>query len=1082
MNAFPTLPGRSIHAPLRWALRCLLVAALSVNLGARVDQTFNVGSGAESTFASIGAMAADADGKLLIGGQFTSMDGRLRPYLARLNPDGSLDTNFDPGLGPNLPVQTIAVQSDGRILIGGAFTQYDGSECLAFARLWPDGRLDRESQASRNLFSGAPRQAEVNEIAVEPGGSVLVRGFFYRASLLRLSSAGVWDQAFNEKVNGKPNGPIRSMAVQPDGALLLGGDFTAFGDKKAIGLVRLNRDGTPDLAFEAATGTQATVNKVALQRDGKILVAGMFPVSGSPSAQLFLRLAANGSLDSAFDRNNSFRSPGVAQTIFPLPDQRIFVSGQLAGPASLIVKEDGTMDGAAWTNVVVGAYAVWGQQTYLNVHPTSGRADSVGRWNANLTPDLLYRPPTVRGSAILQAVNVQTNVVYVGGNFTSFQGMAVQAVARLALDGAIDPSFRPGSFGEFNTSPTPAAHVRALLPLPDGRLVIGGAFSSVGGVKRLNLARLKLDGSIDETFVSQVSDLNVIVGLLPDFNGKILYASKYAVGRLHPDGSVDASFKQVYPDNEIFGLARDTNNAIVITGYFKQVNGKPAGTVARLSPDGVLDENYLVNAALFNGGAPVRAVAVQPDNKILIGGEFDARNKHHLVRLGSLFPSLDPNWDSWLNFSGEYSGVYRLLVQTNRDNRILVGGRFTAVSSSSASGSANGLARLEANGKFDRELNPLLNGGVDFSYVQSAGFDYAMINDFAVDGGGAIYAAGRFRSVDHLARGSLVRLVDDGYPGFGAFATNLVQVSEGAGNVVLQLTRTGGSAGAVSVTWETVPRSNVVSFAQGSVAWPANDSAPKPITIPFVGKKDSMFWVVLSRPIGGMKVDSGNSLGIYITAGTGRPVMTSATAVTGTNNLPFVYQIVANNNPTRFSANGLASWMRFDSQTGVIQGTSSQNGRWQVGITAANGQGESTTNVTVWITSSYDQWTRQLPAGSDPNPGADPNRNGLPNLVEYALGYAPNDSAMKGLTVNRAGSDLFLNLTRISGGLENSLSEYLAGGVTCRLEVSSDLKTWQPVLNELVKANSNVVGNRESVSLKIQPRPAVQYYRLWLMN
>ena len=104
-----------------------------LNADGSLDAGFDPGLGADN---DVWAIAVQGDGKILIGGDFTSYDGTARNRLARLNADGSLDTTFDPGSGADSTVFRIAVQGDGRILIAGAFTEYDGTPRNRIARIW----------------------------------------------------------------------------------------------------------------------------------------------------------------------------------------------------------------------------------------------------------------------------------------------------------------------------------------------------------------------------------------------------------------------------------------------------------------------------------------------------------------------------------------------------------------------------------------------------------------------------------------------------------------------------------------------------------------------------------------------------------------------------------------------------------------------------------------------------------------------------------------------------------------------------------------------------------------------------------
>ena len=76
-----------------------------------------------------------SDGKILVGGYFSTYLGLKQNFLIRLNSDGSKDESFEIGTGPNNSILTIALQNDGKIIIGGAFTSYQGFECNRLARL-----------------------------------------------------------------------------------------------------------------------------------------------------------------------------------------------------------------------------------------------------------------------------------------------------------------------------------------------------------------------------------------------------------------------------------------------------------------------------------------------------------------------------------------------------------------------------------------------------------------------------------------------------------------------------------------------------------------------------------------------------------------------------------------------------------------------------------------------------------------------------------------------------------------------------------------------------------------------------------
>jgi len=125
----------------------IFLAALIDSFGQKpanlLDPTFDPGTGPNST---VVAVAVQADGKIVIGGEFTEIDGTPRRGIARLNADGSLDREFDPKLTPSdlggPQVSSVALQSDGKVLIFGGFSRLNGVSRNGAARLNPDGSLD----------------------------------------------------------------------------------------------------------------------------------------------------------------------------------------------------------------------------------------------------------------------------------------------------------------------------------------------------------------------------------------------------------------------------------------------------------------------------------------------------------------------------------------------------------------------------------------------------------------------------------------------------------------------------------------------------------------------------------------------------------------------------------------------------------------------------------------------------------------------------------------------------------------------------------------------------------------------------
>ena len=242
-------------------------------------------------------------------------------------------------------IYCLAALPDGRILVGGEFAELGGEPRTNLAMLGPDGALDRTFTVAVGEYRYS---SEVHSLAVQPNGGVLVGGSFNRfggrscSNLGRLNADGTPDATFSVPADAR----VSCMAVQSDGMTLVGGWFTSLGGQAHNYIGRLTSGGKVDAAFKAGAGS--TVNCLAVQTDGKILVGGMFTsLCGQPRPHLG-RLNADGSLDTTF-------GPGAGNWVTSLAvqrDGRILVAGSfqnLGGrPCQSIgrLNSDGTLDTA----------------------------------------------------------------------------------------------------------------------------------------------------------------------------------------------------------------------------------------------------------------------------------------------------------------------------------------------------------------------------------------------------------------------------------------------------------------------------------------------------------------------------------------------------------------------------------------------------------------------------------------------------------------------------------------------------------------------------------------------------------------
>ena len=292
-----------------------------------LDTTFLNGLSGADNF--VWCVAGQSDGKVLIGGFFSSVNGAARNSIARLNTDGTLDTGFLNGLsGANGAVYSAALQSDGKIVLGGNFTSVNGVARNYVARLNADGTLDT---GFLNGLTGG--DTALFSLAVQTNSQILIGGWFTsingvgRNHLARLNPDGTLDNAFLKGMSAT-DGRVWTVAVQGDGKILIGGDFTTVNGVGRNGLARLNGDGSLDDAFlNGLAGANGPVWSLAAQADGKIVVGGQFSTINGTTRNAVARLNGDGTLDSSF-LNGRAGADNSARSVAIQGDGKILIGGQ----------------------------------------------------------------------------------------------------------------------------------------------------------------------------------------------------------------------------------------------------------------------------------------------------------------------------------------------------------------------------------------------------------------------------------------------------------------------------------------------------------------------------------------------------------------------------------------------------------------------------------------------------------------------------------------------------------------------------------------------------------------------------------
>lgn len=781
---------RPIMNPLH---RSMLVSALTLFLpfiataqpGSN-DPTFNpgdIGNGHGDGFHPYDAytVGVRTDGRMLIGGEFLTYNGSGPAYLVPLEANGARDAAFQLGTGPDGAVNSVEVLPDGRWMIAGGFQHYDGSPAANVARLLADGALDPD-------FMAAPgADVFVSRAAVRADGKVVLAGVRYLNPdtficwVGRLNADGTPDATFTVAAFDTTDGNIiRDLAIAPGGDILLGGHFNRYGGTARSNVLRLNEDGSLDTAFDPGTGFNGDVWKLALRPDGRLLVAGFFTTVQSATHRGLVQLLPDGTVDGTFAIGEGFTLPSQPFTdaqLFSLllrPDGKVYVGGwydALDGlPQRGLVRlnTDGSKDGAFDVGAGCPRYILTMAQLTgdrLLIAGTFEEYDRIGTGNiARLLPDggfdTTFNPCTGFsifttgqlngyshfGTGVSGFSPLPDGGVIAHGLFGAYNGTPRARLARIGADGALAVGFDPGT-GPFNDGAETSVNATAILP--DGRVIVGGAFSSFSGIGCGNITRLQPDGAVDPGFDAGTGFNGPVLHLLRQPDGRILVSGMFStcngtarpgLARLLADGAVDASF--VPPSVPMGPLVLQPDGRVIAAGQ------------VRLESSGALDLTWSVGDG-FSGGA-VNCALVQPDGKLLVGGGFtvvDGFARGGVVRLdptGAVDPGFDPGEGS--SNPGLPGEVYALALQA--DGRVLVGGRFTGFDGVAR----NNIARLLANGELDLSFDP----GTGFTTGDPSGDSFPGILALGLQPDGRLLAGGMFTQYNGIGRNRIARVITAG--------------------------------------------------------------------------------------------------------------------------------------------------------------------------------------------------------------------------------------------------------------------------------------------------------------------------------
>lgn len=577
-----------------------------------IDSSFNLIAG-RSGQGVVRAILAGDDGKQYVAGLFGAVAGRYANSVVRLNRDGSVDGSFDVGAGPDSSIRRLHLQPDGKVLVSGFFTTFNGMARRSVVRLNLDGSVD----PTLNLVTNA---SSLNVAAVYADGRIIVVGDFtlingvQRRQVARIDALGVVDTSFDFGVGVPGSESVNVVKLLADGKMLIGGFIQSINTVPRRGVARLNANGSLDMGFSLSPDTFVQyIQTIQVYQDSRILISGDRNVA---------RVLSNGEADPTFLSGTNF---GLARFAIKQPDGKILVGGNMSiitfGTASYSARglvrlnEDGSLDESFFRNY----------ETSWDVNAASINDDGT----ALIGGDIRQTTPT----------RIYTSLVRIHPNGMpddTYLGQIVQL-------GSIFSS----------------------LAQPDGKLIIGGVFETINSSSRRFIARVDSRGATDQLFVPNLP-FEVVSCVARQADGKYLvggnapaFGSGPVLVRLTADGVTDQSFltADVGPNKFISSIAVQADGKILIGGRFDSINGTPRNGFARLNSDGSIDP---LDVEFLSAAGSVDEILVQPDGTILIGGSFSIAGSPQIENLALLNQDGTIDRQFTANHGGRFSQVTAL--------------------------------------------------------------------------------------------------------------------------------------------------------------------------------------------------------------------------------------------------------------------------------------------------------------------------------------------------------------------------------------------------------------------------------------
>lgn len=661
------------------------------------------------------------DGKILIG---TDM---INGILRRLNPDASIDTTFNNSSIYNSKVYDIDVQTDNKIIVVGSFDVYINNICSPYKniiRLNPNGSIDTTFNLTCQTYG------YIRSIKIQDDGKILIGGNFTYSgnykNLIRLNQNGTIDTSFNMNIFIYDG--ITNMDLQSNGKIIAWGDLNLYLANEFQNIVRFEADGSLDSTFNV--GYSAGINTIIVQPDDKILISGSFSNIQGFARKGIARLESSGNIDLTFDPGIGAPS-GTIKTIFLLSNNKILVGGSFTS------------------------------YNYISIQACFVRLYPDGNLDQTLNSSILNTDGPI------DLINVGPNGnILLCGQFEGFCGKYRNKIASLKSDYSFDDSFnpKPGFSGDYLHNPiNPTVNYGISAPQitfvqPNGKIFVAGIFKYYNDTITNQMVRLKKNGTIDTTFFFNEWLGGTILTAILQSDGKILVGgniayvngqnSRYGLMRIHENGSLDTSFN---PDfgigSHIKKIILQNDGKILLLGQFSEFNGTQVNNIIRLNLDGSLDINFNVGAGT-NG--QIHTGEITESGKIIISGIFSQYNdvSRNNVALLNSDGSLDLQFNPGSGPNSSSNPIVESILSLP-NGKFILAGNFDSYNNQPC----KNIAWINSNGDFDSTFQ---NIGIGYQSF------YQYISTLKKQPDGKILIAGKFDFFNNLSGLNIVRILENG--------------------------------------------------------------------------------------------------------------------------------------------------------------------------------------------------------------------------------------------------------------------------------------------------------------------------------